>query len=232
MNQPDELPDQIEMVPLMPILTELTIALLSPMHADQSIVEIGVGHGNGSTRAFNRALQFVPEFKRPRHTMVDVDHDKAFQFAHAHLHTYGVCGDSRDRKTLDAALKCIPLPASLIYIDTEHTYDHMKAELEVWVEIAGPDTLWLFHDTHMWDKYNPMTDAIKEYADQRMDLLLYYHDITKESHGLGTMTRIGSPAFHTVTKAEIATSNAVAKHGTIGSRGEHWLEEWKQMGRS
>lgn len=230
MNQPNELPDQIEMIPLMPILTELTIALLSPMHADQSIVEIGVGHGNGSTRAFNRALQFVPEFKRPRHTMVDVDHDKAFQFAHAHLHTYGVCGDSRNRKTLDAALKCIPLPASLIYIDTEHTYDHIKAELEVWGEVAGPDTLWLFHDTHMWDRYNPMTDAIKEYADR--DANLCYHDITKESHGLGAMAGVDTYAHIILIRAELATSNAVAKHGTIGARGEHWLEEWKRMGRS
>jgi len=230
MNQPNELPDQIEMIPLMPILTELTIALLSPMHADQSIVEIGVGHGNGSTRAFMRALDTAGYPNSPHHIMVDADMEKALQFANKSHRTYGVCGDSRSAETVKAALNRFAPPASLIYIDTEHTYPHMKAELEVWGEVAGPDTLWLFHDTHMWGSYNPMTDAIKEYADQSNQLV--YDDITTESHGLGAMYTLDTHTGDLVVQAANAASSAVAKHGTIGARGEHWLEEWKRMGRS
>jgi len=50
--------------------------------------------------------------------------------------------------------------------------------------MATPDTVWLFHDTWMFGQYNPMTDAIKQFADEHG---LVYEDLSKECNGLGRM---------------------------------------------
>ena len=74
----------------------------------------------------------------------------------------------------------------LIFIDTVHTYEHLKKELELWEPLAVGDCKWLFHDTWMGGVYNPMTDAIKEFA-RNSNGKWEYSDITRECNGLGAL---------------------------------------------
>jgi predicted SAM-dependent methyltransferase len=100
-----------------------------------------------------------------------------------------VYGDTRDYSTREkveemcAFMKRVP---DIIYIDTDHTYEHMQRELEVWSPLADAHTVWLFHDTWMFGPYNHMTDAIKEYAAAHA---LTFFDLTHESHGLGMIKK-------------------------------------------
>lgn len=176
----NEWPDQSEMIYHMPLLEEY--ASRYPI-----IWELGCGHGNGSTRAFARGLA------RNRSAYVslvsvDIDPDKpdVRPVGSGHFHWAKVTGDTRRDQTAFAVFSgSLDLP-DLIYIDTEHTYEHMAEELSVWYPSSNPQTIWLFHDTWMSGSYNHMTDAIKEFAESHG---MKYEDITKESHGLGKMWR-------------------------------------------
>ncbi len=94
-------------------------------------------------------------------------------------------GDSRAPHTRDRVLDIAGWRRpGLIFIDTDHTYDQMRDELALWHHIAGYDTVWLMHDTHMGGNYNLMTDAIKDFAAANGWV---YDDFRTEAHGLGRM---------------------------------------------
>lgn len=147
------------------------------------IVEIGVGLGNGSTRAFGRGLSRSEKLKR-MHIGVDNDADRPYEKP-SHGVWFEVHGDSRDLATRYRVQELLMgRPVDILFIDTDHTYDQMQKELEVWSPIAGPSTLWIFHDTHMMGEYNHMTDAIKEFTQANGWTFI---DHSREAHGLGLM---------------------------------------------
>lgn len=173
-------PDQPEMVFHMPFLQEVASRC-------GVIVEIGCGHGNGSTRAFRAGQQSL--LHDPLLISVDIDPNKPDVRPAGNWHK--VTGDSRDpwvraktREILFRMHEEFPFP-DLIYIDTDHTYEQLMAELCLWEEIAAPHTVWLFHDTFMFGCYNTMTDAIKDFCASHPQW--EYVEITKESHGMGMM---------------------------------------------
>jgi predicted SAM-dependent methyltransferase len=171
------LPDQIEMIPHMPVIEEYA------SHA-AVVIELGVGDGNGSTRAIARGLDNSPYLDK-LHISVDIEVAKPKERPTA-PYWHMVHGDSRLMGTVDRAKLILgERKADLIYIDTDHTYEQMQCELEVWSTLARPDTIWLFHDTWMFGPYNHMTDAIKEFAAAHPPLT--FIDLTHESHGLGLM---------------------------------------------
>ena len=150
------------------------------------IVEIGAGHGNGSTRAFTRGLSAVAD-----PLMISVDLDPARpQLQPSVPWWYVVHGDSRADATLwevqammatvDPALTA----ADVIFIDTVHTLDYLLREIALWQAIAGPGTVWCFHDTWMFGYHNGMNDAIYGYCASGEWKFI---DLTHESHGLGLM---------------------------------------------
>jgi cephalosporin hydroxylase len=155
----------------------------------QVIIEIGCGHGNGSTRALARGIARSPATSK---LFLSVDIDPARPEEAPDLpYWYGVYGPSEDPDTADMADYFLRgRYASLIYIDTDHTYQQLKAEHEVWGRFADDRTTWLYHDTWMYGSYNPMTDAAKQFA-KHYGLL--YEDVTKLSHGLGMVSLDGHP---------------------------------------
>ena len=148
------------------------------------ILEIGCANGNGSTVAFNRAIE---KNRHKNKVFISVDIVDDFFLGHKPKSNWNlVLGDSRKRETLEEVQKIVgDRLADLIFIDTEHNLPIVEKELEVWKEIAHDKTVWLFHDTWMSGRYNPMTDAIKAFANRepRWD----YVDITKDSNGLGAL---------------------------------------------
>lgn len=148
------------------------------------ILEIGPAKGDGSTKAFIEGLtEFSENTKKKLMISVDIrdymEEKPTVDFWHL------VIGDSREVTTLDAVLKISGKRfPDIIFIDTHHTYDQMKAELSLWKKMASPETTWLFHDTYMMGEYNHMTDAIKEYAKENGFL---YQDVFSNAHGLGMM---------------------------------------------
>lgn len=150
----------------------------------ETIVELGVGNGNGSTRAFVRGL-IKSSFRAP--LMISVDHDCDRPVEKPRVPFWApLYGDTRDPITARRAWQMISIfPLHLIFVDTHHTPEQMRQELEVWYPITCPETVWLFHDTWMQGTYNPMTDVIKEFAAAHPPLV--YVDLSRQSHGLGMM---------------------------------------------
>ena len=149
------------------------------------ILEIGVGHGNGSTRAFARGME------RSQHKVkmqIGVDFDPERPQLKPEKYWYEVHGPSEDPETAAKVEKQIleGRKADIIFIDTDHTYEQMEKELPIWAQFSKSETLWIFHDTWMWDVYNHMTDAIKKFAGREGWV---FNDYSREAHGLGLMYR-------------------------------------------
>ncbi|NBW22791.1 MAG: hypothetical protein EBR82_84080 [Caulobacteraceae bacterium] len=85
-----------------------------------------------------------------------------------------VQGDSREDDTVYEVQKMLPhentttpsgnpdakmVCPGIIYIDTEHSYECLKRELEIWPDIGDEKTLYVFHDTV---GFPHMTQAILE----------------------------------------------------------------------
>jgi len=151
------------------------------------VLEIGPGQGTGSTYAIQQGLE---QYFEPLH--VSVDHQDYMTWKPDVDWWKLVIGDSRDpftaqRVAIIMAKSLVNRYAGLIFIDTDHTPGQITKELELWNPFAGNETVWLFHDTYMNGIYNPMTDAIKEWAEENGWI---YEDVSKESHGLGRMRKI------------------------------------------
>lgn len=176
--------DQDDMVVHMPFLEECASKA-------GVIVEIGVGHGNGSTRAFARGLE-RSEVPDKLHIGVDIDPERpqikpTYDFWHeVHEASEDPASVQMARYYLQSERRYAHRKADIIFIDTVHTYEQMALELPLWERIAGPNTLWIFHDTWMFGVYNHMTEAIKEFAAANG---WQFEDYSRESHGLGLMRR-------------------------------------------
>lgn len=170
-------PDQTDMAYHMPLLEELASKAAV-------IVELGCGHGNGSTRAFERGLERSTRFNK---MLISIDCDpERPQCVPKALYWTKILGRTEDRQTMlrTASLLARRAP-DILYVDTDHTKDQLAKELEVWSSIAAKNTHWLFHDTWMFGQYNPMVEAIHEFCAAHPQW--QYREITKESHGLGEM---------------------------------------------
>ena len=146
------------------------------------VIELGPATGRGSTIALLEGMG-VGEGK----LFISVDIRDYMKVKPDVDFWHLVIGDSTEKKTVEDVKKLLGegKTADLIFIDTKHNYEHMKAELNNWWEVATLDTIWLFHDTWIFGKYNHMTEAVKEFAAEKG--LLVYEDITRDSHGLGIM---------------------------------------------
>ncbi|NBW20399.1 MAG: hypothetical protein EBR82_71770, partial [Caulobacteraceae bacterium] len=105
------------------------------------IVEVGSGCGDGSTHAFDLGLAENPnEFKR--HISVNL-HPVGGGWEPERSYWSFVQGDSREDDTVMRAdlkiAECEQTYAKgigIIYIDTEHSYECLKRELEIWPDIG------------------------------------------------------------------------------------------------
>lgn len=166
------------------------------------VLEIGCGTGDGSTIAFHEglcereenAVQLVSgmacrssKFPYPLHISVDNDPASFACFKPSSPWWTFVLGSSHDPETL-TAVRAIAGAWSpgIIYIDTVHTPEFIAPELELWGQISGDETVWLFHDTWIWGAPNAMRDPIIAYAAKNGWV---YEDWRTEAHGLGRMRR-------------------------------------------
>ena len=174
-------PDQEDIALHMPFLEELASKA-------SVILELGCGKGNGSTRALSRGMR---RSAAERKVMATVDCNPSgpderppdpwwFLFT----------ADSRSSDTFWRVWNLVveqPFRrADLIFIDTDHTKAQVEAELNLWFPLGSSGATWVFHDTWMMGEYNPMTDAIKEFAASHG---LEFIDYSRECHGLGLMRR-------------------------------------------
>ena len=170
-------PDQEDIALHMPFLEELASKA-------SVILELGCGKGNGSTRALSRGLH---RSKSNNKLMVTVDWNPNGPEEKPEDHWWWfVAGDTRRASTLRVVSSLLSQLPDLIFIDTDHTPDQIEAELNLWFLVAHPFCTWVFHDTWMMGEYNPMTDAIKEFAASHG---LEFIDYSRECHGLGLMRR-------------------------------------------
>lgn len=153
------------------------------------LIELGTGPGNGSMRAFTRGMKRNPN---PDKIYISVDFnrdnpesDMAPDLPYWHM----VYGRTEDPVTARAA-RLLMAPegyADIVYIDTHHDYPQMKAELGVWSPLAGPNTVWWFHDVAMYGVPNTeMVRAILEFCEENPNWK--YELAITECHGLGRMT--------------------------------------------
>ncbi len=164
------------------------------------VLELGVFSGEGSTTAIQEGLRYYALanqesqfYKRPLHISVDWDGRNLIANRPDKDWWRLIEGDTRDPASLYVAqgLSDFYRPnsskAGLIFIDTLHDYDQMKAELELWQGIADDETVWLMHDTWMYGVKNEgMVKAIEEFA---KEYGWRYEDYRQDSHGLGRMRR-------------------------------------------
>ena len=173
--------DQDDMILHMPFLERLA-------RESRVIVEIGAGHGNGSTRAFVRGLDQV-DITHAGKFMISVDIDPERPQLQPQVPWWSVVhGDSREEYTFHSVRNRLWNQgwnrADVIFIDTVHTLDYLLREIALWQAIAGPGTVWCFHDTWMFGYHNGMNDAIYGYCASGEWKFI---DLTHESHGLGLM---------------------------------------------
>ncbi len=151
------------------------------------IVELGIETGNGSTRAFEEG--FALNMEGIIWVGVDKDvpgripEDERFKFCRGdttHIDTVRTVADVLAGGIRQNA------SADLIFIDTLHTPEQMRKELEIWPLLGGWNCTYVFHDTWMEGKYNPMTDVIKDWAQGQW---LRFLDYSKENNGLGVVFR-------------------------------------------
>lgn len=149
------------------------------------ILELGPFIGSGSTQAIRRGVEENISGDELWVTVDVVDHILPWLKPALPFWNF-IIGDSASQQTADQARKILAgLCFDFIFIDTVHTKEHLAKELAVWSPLALPKCTWLFHDTWMLGQYNPMTDAIKEFAAQ--DGRWEYADISKECNGLGAL---------------------------------------------
>lgn len=148
-----------------------------------TVLEIGVGKGTGSTLAFAHGVR-LSDHSEP--FMISVDHQDRMEWKPDWPWWHLIMGDSRHISTLDKVQLLYVAPVNLIFIDTHHTPEQITPELELWQAMADRHTTWLFHDTYMMGQYNPMVDAIKEFAAKNGWI---YEDVFTDPHGLGRMYR-------------------------------------------
>jgi hypothetical protein len=147
------------------------------------ILEIGPDFGNGSTRAIQNGVTNLSTYSW---VTVDIDDHILPECRPTFPGWYMVVGDSREQSTVDTVSTTLMSGyADLIFIDTIYDKGFLAKELSIWKKVALPSTVWLFHDTWIGGNYNPMTDAIKEFAQSHPQWK--YVDISKECNGLGAL---------------------------------------------
>ena len=165
------------------------------------IVEIGIATMNGSTHAFDLGLQ---KSDRPDcqkyHIGVDIHPSISGPWVPQSPWWEFVSGSSKDPATVQKVLHAITSymdgdgmytpPIDILYIDTVHEYDFLKAELANWLPVIGPNTLVLFHDTHRGGQYHEMTNAILEMVAENGPLVgtHEYLQLSETCEGLGALS--------------------------------------------
>ena len=160
--------------------------------SSKNILELGPFLGSGSTLGFCKGIEASYGKKRDAFVTVDIV-DNMIPWLKPNLPFWSlVTGDSSEQSTVDQVKAVAPgVLFDLVYIDTVHTYEHLKKELEIWSPLVDKSGVWLFHDTYMLgpEVYNPMADAIKEFAAANPEW--EYMDVTKEGAGLGALVPQG-----------------------------------------
>lgn len=163
------------------------------------IVEVGVGCCDGSTHAFDLGLQASAVPKENRlHIGIDIHPEANPEWAPTSEWWQYVCASSQEESSVDEVRNRLIFAHShgdlfyqypdILYIDTVHEKPFLARELEIWPALCGPKTIYLFHDTWLGGSYNPMTDAIKEFAKEgKVRDTHFYVDLSTDCSGLGAL---------------------------------------------
>jgi predicted O-methyltransferase YrrM len=120
------------------------------------VLELGV-RGGASTSAFLAAAE---DGRVERLWSVDINACGGI-WAYGHENWTFVQGESSDCDLLDAV--GLPTRLDLLFIDTSHTYEQTKRELEAWERRVKPGGLTLLHDAYE----EGVRRAVAEYCDER-----------------------------------------------------------------
>ena len=147
------------------------------------VIELGVYTGRSSTVAIQKGLVDAPD---PLHISVDILDRMTWEPDVPWWHK--IIADDTSPSTRDqAAAIAGDRKAGVIFIDTLHGYDQMKAELELWSPLGDENTVFLFHDTWEYGGYNGhMNAAIVEFAAATGREFIDWRQL---DHGLGLMRK-------------------------------------------
>lgn len=131
----------------------------------QKIIELGVRHGT-STIAWLHALELTGGH------LWSVDVDQRSPWYSREGWTF-ICGDDMAELVRDQ----LPLEADIVFIDTDHLYEHTLAELEVYGAHTRAGGVIVLHDTELeyspFDRARnvryPVRRAIEEWVGDRTD---------------------------------------------------------------
>lgn len=135
----------------------------------QRVIELGVRHGT-STIAWLHALEQTGGWLYS----VDINPCPAIPFG-------TVAGwEFHQGSDMDPTiLGCLPTEVDIVFIDTDHLYDHTLAELDAYVEHVRPGGVIVCHDTELeWSPFDrtrrwryPVRKAIERWVGDRPDIV-------------------------------------------------------------
>lgn len=149
------------------------------------ILELGPCYGDGSTKCLTWGIQQSKAKEEDKlYVSVDIINQMDERNKPTMPYWHFILGDTGKKEIVDKILKQFPrVKFDLIFIDTDHGYDHMKKEMMFFPVLSHENTIWLYHDTYWNGQYNHMTDAIIEFCPKTHQFI----NITKNSHGLGAL---------------------------------------------
>lgn len=145
-----------------------TLYLLAQNWSFGEIVEVGVGRG-WSTVSFLAAISDVVG-KRLRSFDIDpVRHSAVVQASGLSIQELSNYWDFKISDSVDAAHRFEDRSVSLLFIDTTHTYEKTRQELEAWLPKIHPDGVICGHDYYLyehpsWSKESGVHIAVNEFS--------------------------------------------------------------------
>lgn len=150
------------------------------------IVELGCAYGHGSTRAFTLGLERNPSPDK-LHVSVDIRRQLYSSMTPEAGWWRMVVGNTIDPRTVGAVRGHLDgRQISLLFIDTDHSPQHVLRELRLWLPLCDDQSFCVLHDTSLTGPFKPYAQAIRDYA---RDHGLVYRDILADGFGLGQLTR-------------------------------------------
>jgi predicted O-methyltransferase YrrM len=149
-----------------------TLHLLAGHWSFGEIVELGVGRG-WSTVSFLAALAGTP--KRLRSFDIEpARHSAVVQASGVPAEVLGQCWDFKVSDSVEAAQKLADQSVSLLFVDTTHTYEKTKQELEAWLPKMHPAGVICGHDYYLyqheaWASVSGVHTAVDEFAARYKD---------------------------------------------------------------
>lgn len=145
-----------------------TLYLLAQNWNFGEIVELGVGRG-WSTVSFLSAISGVNGKKLKSFDIDPSRYSAVLQASGVGVQGLSDCWDFKVDDSMAAAQRFEDRSVSLLFVDTEHSYERTRYELETWLPKIHPDGIICGHDYYLhqhpdWAKASGVHTAVDEFS--------------------------------------------------------------------